>query len=53
MDSKQVSSMLFFPEQGVDPGFGVVRKCFDASSEVHLRSSLQSTHGVIIVTPFP
>src|SRR5215471_386001 len=34
------------------PSFGVFIIFFDASSEVHLRSSLQSLHDVIKVTPF-
>src|SRR5215467_7033638 len=35
-----------------NPSFGVFIIFFDASSEVHLRSSLQSLHDVIKVTPF-
>ena len=49
--SKWVSSTLI-PEHGGDPGFDVVKDRFDASSEIHLRSSLQSIHDVINVTPF-
>jgi hypothetical protein len=46
-----VSSTLI-PEQGGDPGFDVVQECFDASSEVRLRSSLSSIPDVITATPF-
>src|SRR5262249_53056435 len=35
-----------------NPSFGVFIIFFDASSEVHLRSSLQSLHDVIKVPPF-
>ena len=41
-----------FPEQGDDSGFDVVMVCFDASSEVHLHSSLYPAHDVIKATPF-
>jgi len=51
MASKRVSSTLF-PEQGDDSGFDAVVVDFDASSEVHLHSSLYSTHDVIKATPF-
>jgi len=43
---------MLFPEQGDDSGFDVVVVDFDASSEVHLHSSLYSTHDVIKATPF-
>jgi hypothetical protein len=33
---------MLFPEQGEGSAFGVVEEVFDASSEVHLRSSLSS-----------
>ncbi len=43
---------MLFPEQGDDSGFDAVVVDFDASTEVHLRSSLSSLHDVIKVTPF-
>ena len=49
--SKQVSARLF-PELGANSGFRCRLWCFDASSEVHLRSSLQSLHDGINVPPF-
>jgi hypothetical protein len=48
--SKQVSARLF-PELGANSGFRCRLWCFDASSEVHLRSSLQSLHDGINVPP--
>jgi hypothetical protein len=51
MVSKYVSSTLI-PEQAEDPGFDVVRVCFDASAEVHLRSFLSSIPDVVTATPF-
>jgi hypothetical protein len=36
-----------FPEQGDDSGFDVIMIRFDASSEVHLHSSLYPAHDVI------
>ena len=43
---------MLFPEQGDDSGFDAVVVDFDASSEVHLHSSLYSTHDVVKATPF-
>ena len=51
MASKQVPAMLL-PEQGDDSGLDAILVDFDASSEVHLHSSLDSLHDVIKVTPF-
>jgi hypothetical protein len=39
---------MLIPEQWCGPGFGVVYKRFDASSEVHLRSSLSSIHDAVM-----
>jgi len=39
MANKQVLAMLI-PEEGGTPGFDVIGLTFDASSVVHLRSSL-------------
>jgi hypothetical protein len=39
---------MLIPEQWCDPGFGVVYERFDASSEVHLRSSLSSIHDAVM-----
>jgi hypothetical protein len=43
---------MLIPESGVHSGFDVLCGCFDASSEVRLRSSLSSIHDVFTVTPF-
>src|SRR5450756_1055528 len=43
---------MLFPEQGDDSGFDAVVVDFDASSEVHLHSSLYSTHDVITTAAF-
>ena len=43
---------MLFPEQAGDSGFDVIMVCFDASSEVHLHSSLYPAHDVIKATPF-
>ena len=41
-----------FPEQGDDPGLDAILVHFDASSEVHLHSSLYPIHDVVNTTPF-
>ena len=43
---------MLFPEHEGGPGFDVGEDPFDASSEVHLRSSLSSIPDVITATPF-
>jgi len=43
---------MLIPEDWPASGFGVVYSAFDASSKVHLRSSLSSTLDAVTAAPF-